>query len=136
MKIPFRQLVNDTSPLIEIEPIKKSSEKPGMKQAFSELYQILSHCNGGVLALIPSKFLEFLQERRDPNWNGNLNFSINLFEMEMLPDTRVLIGMVYRDFLCSEEERIRLIEQDRMEAEASGYAYKYESLMDMLKLAD
>lgn len=31
MKIPFRQLVNDTSPLIEIEPIKKSSEKPGMK---------------------------------------------------------------------------------------------------------
>lgn len=44
--------------------------------------------------------------------------------------------MVYRDFLCSEEERIRLIEQDRMEAEASGYAYKYESLMDMLKLSD
>lgn len=53
----------------------------------------------------------------------------------MLVDTRVLLHWVYRDFLCSETERKKIIEEKTLEATASGEMYPTLSLyevMDML----
>lgn len=136
MKVPFRQLVNDTSPFVEIDTMENIAKELGMKQAFTELYQILNHSNSDVRTRIPNIFFDFLEERCDMDWNGNLDFSKKLLEMNMLSDTKVLISMVYRDFLCSEEERNRLIEREKKAAEAIGSPYEYESLLDLLQLTD
>ena len=106
----------------------------GMEQAFSELYQILEHCSNEVSERIPEQLKEFLWEKRDPDWKGSLDFSVNLTQMNMLDETRALVSLVYRDFLCSKEERDMLIEKDRIETEAAGFLYQYESLLDILGL--
>lgn len=42
----------------------------------------------------------------------NLDYSKNINEQELLQDTKVIMSLIYRDYLCSEEERNKLIAQD------------------------
>lgn len=62
MKVPFRQLVNDTSPFVEIDTMENIAKELGMKQAFTELYQILNHSNSDVRTRIPNIFFDFLED--------------------------------------------------------------------------
>ena len=106
-----------------------------MRQAFAEMYEILKHCNHEVTSRVPEKFVAMLKKRMDTNWVVNLDFSKELRDMDMLVDTRVLLHWVYRDFLCSETERKKIIEEKTLEATASGEMYPTLSLyevMDML----
>ncbi len=75
------------------------------------------------------------EKHMDPNWLVNLDFSKELRDMDMLVDTRVLLHWVYRDFLCLEVEREKIIEEKTLEAAANGEMYPTLSLyevMDML----
>lgn len=108
----------------------------GWEQAFAEVYQVLQHCDETVSELIPESFSSFLFENMDKTWRGNLDFSKNLNSMELLADTRVILSLVYRDFLCSEVERKRLVEKDQEEAKTAGWAYEDKSLRDLFKLLD
>lgn len=109
--------------------------KPGMRQAFAEMYEILKHCNHEVMSCVPERFVTILKKYMDPNWVVNLDFSKELRDRDMLVDTRVLLHWVHRDFLCSETEREQIIEKKTLEAAANGEIYPTISLyevMDML----
>lgn len=108
----------------------------GMEQAYSETYQVLQHATLDIIKLIPNSFMDFLRKNMDEAWSGNLDFSKNLIEMDLLRDTRVLLSLVYRDFLCSETERKILVEKERKEVEAVGMIFEDESLKDMFTLDD
>lgn len=56
--------------------------------------------------------------------------------MDLLRDTRVLLSLVYRDFICSETERKILVEKERKEVEEAGMIFEDESLKDMFILDD
>lgn len=110
------------------------TKSAGMEQAFAELYQILKHCNQEVMSYIPEKFLQMLQKYMDTDWRGSLDFTKRLADMNMLDETRVLLHLVHRDFLCYETERKELIEMKMMEAESRGEIYPLESLYDLMEL--
>lgn len=115
---------------------EKQSNDIGMEQAYSETYQVLRHATLGIIKQIPNSFMDFLRKNMDATWSGNLDFSKNLMEMDLLWDTRVLLSLVYRDFLCSETERKILVEKERKEVEAAGMIYEDESLRDLFKADD
>jgi len=119
----------------EIAQIVETTPKPGMEQAMTELIQVLKHCNREVTDCIPKELYDFLEQYGDKEWKGNLDFSLNLNDMNLFRDTRVLLSMVYRDFLCSDEERMNLIDEERREAETMGESYEYESLLDLIRSA-
>ena len=108
----------------------------GMERAYSETYQVLRHATLDIIKLIPNSFMDFLRKNMDATWSGNLDFSKNLMDMDLLRDTRVLLSLVYRDFLCSETERKILVEKERKEVEAAGMIFEDESLKDMFNLDD
>ena len=108
----------------------------GMERACSETYQVLQHATLDIIKLIPNSFMDFLRKNMDATWSGNLDFSKNLMDMDLLRDTRVLLSLVYRDFLCSETERKMLVEKERKEVEAAGMIFEDESLKDMFNLDD
>lgn len=103
----------------------------GMKRSYSETYQVLQHATLDIIKLIPNSFMDFLRKNMDATWSGNLDFSKNLMDMDLLRDTRVLLSLVYRDFLCSETERKILVEKERKEVEAAGMIFEDVSLKDM-----
>lgn len=107
--------------------------RTGMKRAYAETYQILMHATQEVTLLIPTSFMEFLRENMDATRINHLDFSKNLMEMDLSRTTRVLLSLVYRDFLCSEVERKALVDKDREEIEAAGKVFEDESLRDLFK---
>lgn len=113
--------------------MKENSEeqKPGMSQAFAEVYQVILHMENALQILIPRKFIQFLQKNMDAKWGRNLDFSKNINDMDLLQETRVLLSLVYRDFICTPEERAELIKKDKREAILGGWEYESSSLLDL-----
>ena len=45
----------------------------------------------------------------------DIDYSKNINEQNLLRDTRIILSLIYRDYICSEEKRQELIEKDRIE---------------------
>lgn len=121
------------SPDLSCSTVSKKANRRELGRAFSEVHQILLHTSDSVKVLIPPQFMKFLRENMDHAWRGDLDFSKRLNDMDLRRDTRVLLSLVYRDFLCSPEERKKLIDADRKTAMAEGWEFTDQSLMDMLR---
>lgn len=111
-------------------------EDRSMGRAYAETYQVLQHTTRSVFRMIPQSVMKFLHENMDKTWAEDLDFSKSIMEMDLLRDTRILLSLVYRDFLCSEDERKTLVEKDRQELEALGLMYDDESLKDLFDFDD
>lgn len=112
--------------------MKNSEEqKPGMSQVYAEVYQVIFHMENALQILIPRKFIQFLHENMDAKWGCNLDFSNNINDMDLLQETRVLLSLVYRDFICTPEERTELIKKEKREAILGGWEYESSSLLDL-----
>lgn len=83
-------------------------------KAYAELDQILRHSSEDVIKVIPQSLFDFLQNNMDKTWRCKLDFSKELKDMDLLRETLALLALVYRDFICSEEERKKIIEKDRL----------------------
>lgn len=105
--------------------------EPGIAQVFAEVNQVLLHMPRELQILIPRKFMSFLHDNMDATWGGKLDFSKDLNDMDLLEETRVLLSLVYRDFLCSPEEQEELIKKDKREAILGGWEYESFSLTEL-----
>lgn len=105
--------------------------EPRREQAYAEVYQVILHMEKGLQIMIPCKFIHFLRKNMDTQWGQKLDFSKNLNDMDLLQETRVLLSLVYRDFICSPEERMELIKKDKREAILGGWEYESFSLTEL-----
>lgn len=112
-----------------------SKEEIGMRQAFAEVYLLIEHFDSSIKRLIPKSFVMYLYDNMDAAWHGKLDFSKKLNDMELLKETRVLLSLLYRDFVCSDEERKELVERDRLEIEKAGFVYEDKSLRELFKVS-
>lgn len=83
------------------------------KQAFSEVYDIID--NMELYNEIPKSFIDLIDSNRDTQYKVNIDYSKSINEQELQKGTRVLLSLIYRDYLCSEEERQILIKKDEEE---------------------
>lgn len=82
-------------------------------EAFSEIYEIFKIMPQELLDKIPNKFYEMIEEERDKNYIPDIKEPL---ENEKLKDeTIVILGLIYRDFLCSPNEIKRLQAKDAKE---------------------
>ena len=109
---------------------------PAFAKALTETRAILLNMSVSERKRIPMTFVKFMHRAMDRTWQGNLDLSKPLNEMDLLPETRILLSLIYRDFLCSEEERKALIAQDQKKAQAEGWEFHDVSLMDMFGITE
>ncbi len=83
------------------------------RKAFTEIYEIFKLMPKELLDRIPSKFYELIEEERDREYSISVSEPL---ENEVFKDeTIVILGLIYRDFLCSPEERKKLQVKDAKE---------------------
>lgn len=87
------------------------------KQALSEVYVIINHFDRSLFEKIPNNFMNFVKNNRDINYHVNIDFTKTINEQKLLKETRVILSLIYRDYICSEEERKAIILNDRNELE-------------------
>ena len=84
-------------------------------QVYSEVYDIIHHMEKDLFDKIPKSFIQLIEQNIDKNFKVNIDYSKSINEQELQRGTRVILSLIYRDYLCSEEERKELIEKDREE---------------------
>lgn len=79
-----------------------------MRKAFAEVYDIIYHMDGELIDLIPDDFLDMVENEMDEDYDVNIDYDKNLNDQDLLPETRAIITIVYRDYLCDEAEKEKL----------------------------
>lgn len=82
----------------------------------AETIAILENTEVSLLAKIPNRLIELLQEKADElGRNVNLDYTKSYKEQNISEETRGILALIYRDYWCSKEERERfnrLIEEN------------------------
>ena len=79
-------------------------------EAFTEVNEIFKLMPQELLEKIPTKFRQVIQEEMDKKYITDIKEPIE--ECELKGETIIILGLIYRDFLCTPEERKILQEQD------------------------
>ncbi len=104
-----------------VESIKNNS----INNAYTEVYDIILHLDENFKKKIPSKFIEIIKENRNINYSVNIDYSKKIVEQNVLHDTKVILSVIYRDFLVDSETKIKLKNEDKLLTEKE---YNYNDL--------
>lgn len=64
---------------------------------------------------ISNSFINFIENNKSNNYVSNINPNIPLKEQNIRKETKEMLGIIYRDYLCNEEERINLLQEEKRE---------------------
>lgn len=82
-------------------------------KAFSEVHEILKLMPNELLIKIPQNFRTFIEEEKSKSYNPIIKEPLE--NENLMIETIIIMGLIYRDFLVSDDERKRLQEKDNIE---------------------
>ena len=82
------------------------------KQAFSEVYDIINHMDNEIKVRIPNGFINLVKNNMDINYKIDIDYSKSIVNQNLLHETKILLSLIYRDYICDEKKRIELLELD------------------------
>ena len=105
------------------------------EEAFAEVDEILQLMPPDLLIKIPLQFKKIISEKKAKDYKPNLKEPIE--EEQLKYETRVVLGLIYRDFLVTPEEREELQVKDaeelRKAEEKLKQQYDAENLFEKRK---
>jgi len=85
------------------------------KKAVSEVIEILNHTDKEIVEKIPQKFIDFLFENEDKDYIPNIDFYDENWENFIQEDTQAILALLYRDYIVSEDEKMKLLKEEQEE---------------------
>lgn len=85
--------------------------KTTTNQAFSEVYDVINHMSKEMQEKIPKSFVNLIKDNRDLDFKFYIDYSIDIKE-QLLEETKVILSLIYRDYLCDKEKREKLLAID------------------------
>ena len=76
------------------------------KVAITEVLYILNYLPNSLTSNIPTNFLNFLNKNSIPNYNPNFDLTKGLDNVKLKNKTKILLAIIYREYICSEQERL------------------------------
>lgn len=90
-----------------------------MNDINSEIYVdisvIISMMPTQMKSKISNSFINFIENNKSNNYVSNINPKIPLKEQNIRKETKEMLGIIYRDYLCNDEERINLLQEEKRE---------------------
>lgn len=84
-------------------------------QAFTEVLEVLKNSEKSIISKIPVNFIDFLNKYKDKNYMVEIDFSDENWDDKVKKETQALLALIYRDYIVSQEERERLLIEEREE---------------------
>lgn len=82
-----------------------------IRLAFAETYDIIKHSDISIQNKISPKFMSLLMSAKDNSYRVNIDYEKSLDE-QIQHETKVVLGIIYRDYLCTPEKRQELIRNE------------------------
>ncbi len=107
--------------------------KENIYKAFSEVDTILEYSSEEIRNKVPDKFRQLIKNNKDNNYKLILDEHKKLNDQELLIETREILSLIYRDYLCSEDERKELIKINNQRLEEINEEYDIQNIFDKRK---
>ena len=102
------------------------------QNALAEVEAILKLMPKDMLNKIPNSFLNFINQKKSKTYFPNLDMELSLNEQKLLKETRAILSLIYRSYLCNSEEKRKLKIDDSIELAKEqielNKKYSYENL--------
>ena len=97
------------------------------RMAATETLDVLAHTEPEAVKKIPKKFMDFLKENALESYKPELDHSKPMYEMDIMEETKGMLGLIYRHWWASEEEKeqIRRTIVQKREAQEEEARIKY-----------
>ena len=86
--------------------------KHNILKALAEVEDILNNSEKDIQEKVPDKFKKMLENNKDKNYVVNIDYSVSINKQNLLQETREILALIYRDYLCNKEEKRKLIEEN------------------------
>lgn len=63
---------------------------------------------------INGNFIKFVEENKDKNYVSTINKNIPLEKQKINLETKAILALIYRDYMCTPEERKKLIREEKI----------------------
>lgn len=83
------------------------------KIAFTEAYEIIKHSNKEIQDKISVNFINILEQYRDISYIPNIDYSKSLDEQTIQHEAKIILGIIYRDYLCDIQKKQELIKNEK-----------------------
>lgn len=101
-----------------------------INQVLSEVYIILRYSDSNLINKIPIKFISMVNKFKDPSYKIQIDENKSLNEQKLLPETRQILALIYRDYLCDEKEREELIKKNNKKREEMNNTYDIKNVFE------
>ena len=102
------------------------------QNALVEVNEILSFLHKELYKKIPTSFLEFIEENKSKDYIAKINPELSLDKQNLLKETRALLSLIYRSYLCSKDKKQKLKIDDiielKLEEKLLNEKYSYDNL--------
>lgn len=97
-------------------------------EAITEVLDILENSDKNITKKIPNDLIEFWKTNKSKTYKPNLDHNKKINEMQLKEKTKSLIGMIYLNYLCNnneEKEKVKLILKNNEERYQKELREKY-----------
>lgn len=97
------------------------------QEALAEVNEILKFSSIDLVKKIPYKFKKFIEDNMDNNYKVTLDLDKPLNEQQIKSETKNIMSLIYRDYICTDAEKEKIIkhQKDTMERKEAEKAEKY-----------
>ena len=85
------------------------------REAFTEVNEILKYLDKHLLKKIPKEFIENIKENMSKSYELKYDNTKGLNEQNLKQETRAILSVIYRDYICDDYTRKEIIKKDRKE---------------------
>lgn len=82
------------------------------KEGISQVLDILNHTDKDIVEKISKKFIEFLKENQAVGYIVKIDYSNGEWKNQINEDAKVILALIYRDFIVGDEERKNLVKKE------------------------
>ena len=85
------------------------------RNTFADVSIIIKMMSKNMQEKINPNFIKLIEDNKDTEYISYIDSSIPLKNQKLNPDTKTLLALIYRDYLCSEDERKNLLISEKQE---------------------
>lgn len=85
------------------------------REAFTEVNEILKYLSEDLLNKIPKEFIDNIKENMSTSYILKYDNTKGINEQNLKQETRAILSVIYRDYICDENIKKEIIQKDRKE---------------------
>ena len=85
------------------------------REAFTEVNEILKYLSEDLLKKIPKEFIDNIKENMSTSYVLKYDNTKGINEQNLKQETRAILSVIYRDYICDENIKKEIIQKDRKE---------------------